>query len=128
MKKAIVGTAVKFTFDGLEPLVFESTKAATETRDYAEMHGWMSRLGDMAAIPKAQKDGSVITVTEAMRRDAILEGITHYESGTEDWAMKASVRAAPQNPAVLKLATALNITYEEAMAKLAEMALAEMGE
>ncbi len=129
MKKAIKGTAVHFTFEGgLDPIVFESTKASTEARDYAEMHGWQARIGDMAAIPRTQKDGTVITVTEAMRREAILAGVTHYESGTVVWEMKGGARPAPQNPLFLAIAAKHGITYDEAMAKVQAEMLGELAE
>lgn len=129
MKKAINGTAVHFTFDdGLASIVFESTKASDKARDYAEMHGWEARIGDMAAISRKQKDGTVITITEQMRRDAILAGVTHYESGTEEWGMKGGIRAAPQNAVFLAIAAKRGITYEEAMAAVQVEMLGELAE
>lgn len=129
MKKAINGTAVHFTFDdGLAPIVFESTKASNAARDHAEMHGWQARIGDMAALSRKQKDGTVITITEAMRREAILEGVTHYESGAEAWEMRGGSRAAPQNPVFLAIAAKRGITYEEAMAAVQAEMLGELAE
>ncbi len=128
MKKAINGTTITFSFDGgLDPIVFDATKAAAPLRAYAEMHGWQARLGDMAAIPRTQKDGTVITVTEQMRRDAVLAGVEHVESGTAAWEMKSAPRAAPEAPAIRRLADAkFEGDYTKAMAHVAEMALAEL--
>lgn len=131
MKKVINEQArtITFTFDaasGLEPVMFDPAKASEANRDYAVLHGFAARLGDNAAIAKS-KDNN-FTVTEAMRRDAIIELATHYESGTEAWNVKASgPRAAAQNPVIAQIAAKLGITYEQAQAKVAEQFLAELG-
>lgn len=127
MKKAIKGNTIVFTFgDGVPELVFDATRVARANRDYAEMHGWNGRLGDAAAIPREQKDGSVITVTEAMRREAVAELVTHYEGGAVEWNLKGSPRTAAPNPAIAALAQALGKTYAEAEAHIANMALEAM--
>ena len=125
MKKAIVEGKVVFTFEGgLESLTFDPSAASAANRTYAELHGWMARLGDMAAISRTQKDGSTVTVTEEMRRAEILAGIEHYQNAGAGWNMKA--KAPAQNPTILRLAEKLGITYEQAMVKLAEDAIAQL--
>lgn len=123
-----VARTITFAFDGLEAVTFDATKAAANMQSYAEMHGWEQRLRDNAAINRKQKDGSVITVTEAMRRDAVLELVTHYESGATEWNVKGGTRASVQNAAILALANALQITYTEAEAKINAMAIQGMVE
>jgi maltose/moltooligosaccharide transporter len=55
-----------------------------------------------------------------MRRDAIVEMATHYESGATDWNLKASaVRAPKQDATILAIAAKLGITYEQEQAKIA---------
>ena len=131
MKKAINEQArtITFTFDeasGLAPVVFDPAKASAANREYAVLHGFAARLGDNAAIPKSKDNG--FTVTEAMRRAAVVELAEHYESGAEAWNVRASgTRAAAQNPTILAIAAKLGVTYEAAQAKVAEAFLAELG-
>lgn len=124
MKKSIdVKTAtITFTFDGLEPVVFDTTKAAESVREYAELHGFMARVGDNAAIARKDAGG---TVTEAMRREAVLELVNHYESGASEWALKGT-RAAPQNPTILAIAAKRGCSYAEAEAFLAAQFLEDL--
>ena len=134
MKKIIDATRgrVTFTFDeasGLPALEFDPSRAHSANQSYAAYHGWMARLGDMAAISREQKqaDGSVktITVTEAMRREAIETGIKHYYSGSPDWDFRGT-RIATPNPTILALSVKLGKTYEETEAFLADDAIAEL--
>jgi hypothetical protein len=114
MKKAISGNIVQFTFEGLKPLTFNPALASTENQDYARMHGFLQRLGDAAAIPRQDAKGNVVNVTEAMRRDAVAELITHYESGSADWNLKGGKRGPTLNPIIVKLAAAKGIDYAAA--------------
>lgn len=127
MKKVINEAAqtVTFAFDGLDAVTFRASEASEANRDYAELHGWAARLGDNAAIQKSADNG--YKVTEAMRREAVLEMVTHYASGTGDWNLKTSVRKPAQNPVIMQIAERLGITYEAAQAKVAEQFLADMG-
>ena len=124
MKKAIEGALVKFTFDDNVPeLVFDVNSMSAENMDYAIPFGMCHRLGDMAAIPRT--DGLI--VTEQMRHDAIKAGMAHYaDVNQKEWNMKGGTRAAPQNPAIAKLAAAKGITYEAAQEYVANLALQEM--
>jgi hypothetical protein len=92
------------------------------------MHGFAARIGDNAAIQKSAENGYV--VTDAMRREAVLELVTFYEDeNNTEWNVKraSGPRAAPQNQFVAELAKRLGVTYDEAMAKVAAQAMAEMG-
>ncbi len=127
MKKAIDAVAgrVIFSFEGLADIRFDPTRAHTANQAYASLFGWMSRLGDAAAIPREQKlaDGTTrtIAITEAMRREAIQKLVDHYYSGSADWNIRGNtVRSL--NPLYLKLAEKRGCTYEEIEAeKIAEM-------
>lgn len=127
MKKAYdaVQQIATFTFDGLEPLTFNVSKMSAENEAAMLGHGVLARLGDMAAIPRKGPNGEVITVTEAMRREAIEAGIAHYESGTTDWNMKGGDRAPKQNPTILAIAAKLGVSYAEAEAEVARRMLAD---
>lgn len=127
MKKKIDETlgVIRFTFEGLEAIVFDPKQASLANQDYAILHGFAARIGDNAALVKGPENG--FKITEEMRREAVLELTAHYESGTEEWNVKASgVRKPAQNPAISALATALGLSYEETMAKLAEDAVMAM--
>lgn len=126
MKKQINIEAqqINFTFDGLEPVTLHIDKVSDDVLQYAQYHGLQARVGDNAAIARKAADGTIITVTEAMRRDAVLELVNHYETGTVDWSMKSS---APKfNPAIQRLAAKLGKSYDEAKAWLAEDVVSEL--
>lgn len=127
MKKAISadGTKVMFTFEGLAPVEFDPTKASETNRNYAAMHGWMARIGDNAAIQKSAENGYV--VTEAMRREAVLELVNHYHSGTVDWSPKQRVKTVAQNPHILAIAAKRGCSYEDAQAWFTAKLMAELG-
>lgn len=128
MKKVwIPGTTqIQFTFEGCEPLTFDAAKADPFNRARAEMHGWLQRLGDAAAIEKSAENG--YKVTDAMRRQAIEPLIAHYQSGNPEWSMRTSGRAPVRvlNPLVVQLAERLEITYDEAERMWNEAALATL--
>ncbi len=120
------GRKLVFTFDGLESIVFDAEQA-TVSMEAAAMHGFEQKIRDNAAISRKQKDGSVIDVTEAMRRNAVQEMVTHLTTSTS-WNMAKAQRAAPQNPTILAISVKRGCTYAEAEAWIAEKMLAEMGE
>lgn len=119
---------VEFSFDDNVPaLQFNPDKATDDAAIRAQQLGWLNKLKDMAALPRERVvngEKVVVTITEQMRHDAIATGIKHFEGGGA-WEVRVAKPAA-QNPSVAKLAERLGITYEAAMAKLAEAALAEM--
>lgn len=130
MKKAIIAgtTQIRFTFEGLDDLVFDANKCSEANNDYAVLHGYMARLGDAAALSRNVKGvgnmPGVRDITEEMRRNEVRALIEHYESGSAEWNMKA--KASVQNPAILALATKLGKTYAETQAYIAEKAMAEL--
>ena len=121
MKKVIVGTTIVFSFVGQPDYIFDPATVSNENKARAPMHAWMARLGDAAAIPKDASNA--FTITEAMRREAIVELGEHYTSGSAEWNLKASARKAPQNAAILALAGAKGLTYEGAEVWLQEQVL-----
>ena len=132
MKVTTRGRKIDFTFEGMAPeaamLTFDLDRVHSSLHERAELHGWEQRIRDNAAISRKQKDGSVITVTEVMRRDAVKEMLDHYMGGSADWNLKASARAAPQNATILAIATKRGCSYAEAEAYIAEKMLAELSE
>lgn len=127
MKKTIDTTtrSVTFTFEGLDPVTMHAERMSAANYDYACLHGLAARIGDNAAIPKSAENG--YTVTEAMRREAVLELVTHYEDGAQtNWNVRTAARTVKQNPAVMKYAEAAGLTYEQAMEKIAQRALDDL--
>lgn len=126
MKKVIVGNLVKFTFDDNVPAyTFDCTKMSGATRDYAIQFGMCHRLGNAAALSRTVKVNGVETVrtiTEAMRREAIVELGTHYESGSADWNIRGSGRAPALFPLWEAMAAKRGVEYSvieaEQMAKM----------
>lgn len=128
MKKSL-GTdgIITFSFDNLAAVTFDAGKCSERVQDHAMQHGFLARIGDNAAISRKQKDGTVLDVTEEMRRNAVLELVNHYESGTEEWNLKTA-RGPVENQTIRAIAEKLGITYQEAEAHIAEKMLAELGE
>lgn len=127
MKKAIKDNTIQFMFDDGELITFRPGMCTEAVKQHAMMHGFLQRLGDNAAISRKQKDGSVIDVTEEMRRNAVLELVNHYESGTEQWELKTA-RGPVENQVIRAIATKRGCTYQEAEAFLANQHLGELSE
>ena len=105
-----------FKFDGLADVVFDPTRVAGENRKRAEMAGWSQRIGDNAAIQKSAENG--YKVTEAMRREAVLELVEHYYSASDEWSPRAKtkdrVTAQSFNAAIQMIAELRGCSYDEA--------------
>lgn len=127
MKKIISGNVVRFTFDdeGVLPIEFDCLNMSEANRKRAVPFGMGHRLGDMAAIPKSEANG--FRVTDAMRRAEIEAGIAHYESGTEDWNLRATAKSQVSEKsftaAIQMIADLTGVSFEEAKASfMAKMA------
>jgi len=83
------------------------------------------RLGDNAAIARKDKNGTIINVTEAMRREAVAELGDYYQNGATEWNLKGT-RKAPENPVFLDIAAKRNCSYAEAEAWYSANMIAEM--
>ena len=126
MKKQITGNLVRFTFeDGLAPLTMDCTKMSGANRAYAITFAMYSRLGDMAALSRTMPDGSVRVITEAMRREAVLDGITHYESGSDQWTLRTA-RAPARNLVWEAIAAKRGVEYDVVAAEKVAADLAEL--
>lgn len=123
MKCELAGKTIVFTFDGLQPVTFNAADATAHV-ERAAMHGFEQKIRDAAAIARKQKDGTVLTVTEQMRRDAV-EGMVKHLTTSADWNQKGG-GVVRQHPAILAIAAKRGCTYAEAEAWVAEQALAEM--
>lgn len=125
--KKIINTAaesVSFTFDGEETVTLYMRQVTPANASYAMLHGFAARIGDSAALTKSEANN--FTVTEAARREAVLEMVNHYTSGSVEWNTKVAERKAPQNPTILAIASKLGISYTEAEAEIQRRMLAEL--
>lgn len=126
MKKAFLpdNAGVEFTFEGLEPVLMRLDDMARVNRERMACAGISQRIGDNAAITKSAENG--YRVTEAMRREAVLELVEHYRSGSTEWSPKAKAKGPAQNPLWVRLAEARGVTYDVIAAEKAEADLAEL--
>ena len=127
MKKIINATAgtIEFTFEGLEPVVFNPANMSAANQKYAVLHGMAARIGDNASIQKSEENG--YKVTEGMRREAVMELVEHYRSGSEDWSPRAkATRKTVLNPALVALAEKRGCTYAVAEAWFNARLMAEL--
>lgn len=126
MKKVIITSTqtIKFDFDGLDSVTLNMADVTPANTTYAMLHGFAARIGDNAAITKSAENN--FTVTEAMRRDAVLEMVNHYTSGSIEWNLKPAAHKPAFNPAIQAIADKLGKTYEEAMAWYNAKLMAEL--
>lgn len=126
MKKTINAAArsITFTFDGLDSVTLDTASVSAANRTYAMLHGFAARIGDNAAITKSAENG--FKVTEAMRREAVLELVYHYASGVDDWNVRATAHKPSFNPHIQAIAEKRACSYEEAMVWFNAKLMAEL--
>ena len=127
MKKAIdtARAAVVFKFDGLEDVVLDTTRVAHANKTYAMLHGFAARIGDNAAIQKSAENG--FKVTEAMRREAVLELVDHYHGASDEWDVKRSAtKRETFNPHIQAIAEKRGCDYAAAQAWFNAKLMAEL--
>lgn len=127
MKKVIdaKAQAITFTFDGgLEAVTLRMDQISTDNATYAMLHGFAARIGDSAAIQKSAEND--YKVTEDMRREAVLELVNHYASGSADWSPKARAKKETFNPHIQAIADKRGCTYAEAQTWFNEKLMAEL--
>lgn len=73
------------------PILFHLDSASAANRARAEVHGWVQRVVDAAAVGMTRADGSIIPAPErdALKYAAMVKVRDHYESGSADWGRKA---------------------------------------
>jgi hypothetical protein len=125
MKLAIMtANAITFTFEGLESVTLDPKLCSATINEQARLMGLQARMRDASALSRKQPDGSIITITEAMRRAECLAMRDHLATATE-WSAR-SVKQAPQNPTIAAIAAKLGVTYAEAEAEVARRMMGEM--
>lgn len=126
MKKVILpdNSGVEFQFDGLTPVIVKLADMAEVNRQRMACAGISQRIGDNAAIAKSAENG--FRVTEAMRREAVMELVDHYRSGSEEWSPRAKARGPSYNPHIQAIAEKKGCSYDEAAAWFQAKLMAEL--
>lgn len=73
--------------------------------DYAALHGFKQRIGDMAAQTKNPKTGE--SASAADKFAAILRGVDHFMSGSPDWNLRVAASGPRIDSETLFLARAI---------------------
>lgn len=77
-----------FPRDGLADLTFDPDKASAQNRSRAMFHGWEQRIRDAGALMRDKETGASATAEE--KRAAMQRMIAHYESGGDEWNLRAA--------------------------------------
>ena len=109
------------TVVGVGDIAFDPDKASAVNRARAMMHGFKQRLADGAALVRDTETGLPATAQEKF--DSIKRLADHYESGSDDWALRT---AEPRTEgdgtwlckALVALAKAADIPAAEAKVQL----------
>lgn len=75
---------IRFTVRDAGTFDFNPSKAHESLRDRAEVHGWIQRISDAAAMSRDEATGKPASPADKLARMVALK--EHYESGTEQWA------------------------------------------
>ncbi len=70
-----------------KPITLHLDKVARVIRERAEVHGWFQRGSDGAALSRDATTGKPASAQD--KHEAIAELVAHYETGTEEWAMRS---------------------------------------
>ena len=108
---------VTFTAADGDQLVFRAENAHPGMRAYAEFHGWKQRLSDTAALSRNNETGRSATDSERMRE--IRRLAAYYESGADNWSVRASGEARETGGLVLRAVAAIQgVSVEEMRERL----------
>lgn len=107
----IEGQLVKFSVKGAGELALDVAKVHVANRARAELHGFVQRISDAAAMARDSKTGASATPQEKF--EAMKRLVEHYQSGSEEWSPARSVegvgRPRAENPQARLLKAALAI-------------------
>lgn len=107
----IEGQLVKFAVKGAGELVLDVAKVHAANRARAELHGFVQRISDAAAMARDSKTGASATPQEKFT--AMQRLVEHYMGGAEEWSPARSTegvgRPKAENPSARLLRAALKI-------------------
>lgn len=110
----IDGQLVRFSVKDAGELVLDVAKVNAANRARAEMHGFVQRISDAAAMARDSKTGA--SATPQQKYEAMKRLVEHYVSGAEDWSPArdtAGVGRPRSNPSAELLKIALRIFNPE---------------
>lgn len=107
---------------GAGQCVFNYKKATPENREFAEVHGWIQRGSDRAAIGRDPTTGK--SATPEQKLQAIVTWRDHVEGGGA-WSMVAEGEARPNNMTVRALAQCLKTDVQSALERAQQQAEAK---
>jgi hypothetical protein len=73
---------------GGKSITLNLTKVHASNVDYAALHGFKQRIGDMAALSRNPDTG--LPASPADKFDAVERGVLFYEAGGAEWHMKTT--------------------------------------
>lgn len=115
--------ALQFNVLGAGSLTFDFTQASEANRAHAEVHGWVQRISDAAAMGRDEETGKPATPAEKLAR--MRSRVEHYESGSPDWRI-AGAGGGGQSEIVLAFQRVKNIaSYEMARESIERHAVAK---
>lgn len=88
------GGAIIFTVKGEGELTLDLGRIAPANRQRAELHGWVQRISDAAAIPFNKEEGRYATPGEKF--EAMRALVEHYHEGGVEWGRKTAKGGAPK--------------------------------
>lgn len=107
----IEGQLVKFSVKGAGELILDVTQVHAANRARAELHGFVQRISDAAAMARDSKTGA--SATPQQKFEAMKRLVEHYGSGSEEWSPARSVegvgRPKSENPQARLLRAALKL-------------------
>lgn len=77
---------ITFNILGVGDIRFDISQAHRNNRESAEVHGWIQRISDAAAISRDPETGKPASAQDKF--DAMSRLVAHYESGTSEWSRK----------------------------------------
>lgn len=80
----IEGQLVKFSVKGAGELVLDVAQVHAANRAKAELHGFVQRISDAAAMARDSKTGA--SATPQQKFEAMKKLVEHYQSGSEEWS------------------------------------------
>lgn len=107
----IEGQLVRFSVKGAGELVLDVAKVHAANRARAELHGFVQRISDAAAMARDSRTGASATPQEKF--EAMKRLVEHYASGSESWSPARSVegvgrpKSEDRNSRLLKMALSL---------------------
>lgn len=116
-----------FTVLGAGEFTFDPKLASESNRQRAELHGWIQRISDKAAIGSSDAEGKTIpaAIKSKMKFEAMKACAEHYMQGSDQWNMVADGEPLPTNLTVRALASVLGVSHARGLEMVVAQAKAQ---